>query len=171
MTGIDCLRGELEQRGLTKSQIDSKVAAVVLDVVAGSGDKYSSMWKAEENESERLKMLRRETRTAESRLEFTRRRLAGYEQDEKEALERREHLEDYIETFQKTLVECNSESGRDAMRAAQMFVNTVTVETKYDNTAYIIGLAAILSQGKINAISELKKINKKLPGEHSLGRV
>jgi hypothetical protein len=44
-----------------------------------------------------------------------------------------------------------------------MFVNTVSVETKYDNTAFIIGLAAILSNGRINPISELKKINKKLP--------
>ena len=49
------------------------------------------------------------------------------------------------------------------MRIARMFVNMVDVDTKYDNTAYIIGLAAILSRGGINAIGELKKINKKLP--------
>ena len=57
----------------------------------------------------------------------------------------------------------DNEEGRDTMRIAQMFVNMVDVDTKYDNTAYIIGLAAILSRGGISAIDELKKINKKLP--------
>ena len=48
------------------------------------------------------------------------------------------------------------------MRAAQVFVNAVSVDTKYDNTAFIIGLAAILSKNGIGAMDELKKINSKV---------
>jgi hypothetical protein len=43
-----------------------------------------------------------------------------------------------------------------------MFVNSVNIDSKYDNTAFIVGLAAILSNGECGAISELKKINPKL---------
>ena len=50
------------------------------------------------------------------------------------------------------------------MRRAQMFVNSVDVETKYDNTAFIVALGAILSDGKIGAIEELRKINPRMPG-------
>ena len=50
-----------------------------------------------------------------------------------------------------------------------MFINSTDVNTKYDNTAYIIGLASILS-GDTNSspIAQLKKINPKLgevPGD------
>ena len=44
-----------------------------------------------------------------------------------------------------------------------MFIDSVDVATKYDNTAYIIGLASILSNGSMDAIAELRKINNKLP--------
>lgn len=47
------------------------------------------------------------------------------------------------------------------MRRVQVFKNEVKIDTKYDNTAYIIALGAILSDGAIGAIDELKKINAK----------
>ena len=39
----------------------------------------------------------------------------------------------------------------------------MTVNTKYDNTAFIVGLAALLEGTRLNAVAELKKINKGLP--------
>ena len=70
---------------------------------------------------------------------------------------------DYVENFFTALETCETDKGRDALRAAQMFVNSVTIDSKYDNTAFIIGLASILSQGNVGPIEELKKINNKIP--------
>lgn len=43
-----------------------------------------------------------------------------------------------------------------------MYINTVNINTKYDNTAFIVGLSAILTQTSFEPIKELKKINKNL---------
>ena len=163
MTGLDCLREEMKNRGMLQSQIDSKVVPVVLDIIAGSEMKYTEMWKEETEETKRLSQLKKEIRSAERRLQYLEGRLSEMLREEEKAMQDRKHREDYIDEFNKSLEECETAEGRDAMRVAQMYVNSVDVDTKYDNTAYIIGLAAVLSRGKINAIKELKKINKKLP--------
>ena len=67
MTGLDCLRDELKRRGLMDSQINSKVAAVVHDVVAQSGDKYTKMWKSETDTSKRERDLLNTIAWAEKR--------------------------------------------------------------------------------------------------------
>lgn len=69
MTGLDCLREELEKRGLSKAQINSKAVAVVLDVVARSGDKYTQMWKSEEEASKHERELENAIMRAKSRLQ------------------------------------------------------------------------------------------------------
>ena len=155
MTGLDCLRDELAKRGLSKTQIESKSVAVVLDVIANTGERYTNLQAEEVHASNKLCEL-------ENTLRVRERQLSGLEIRLNEL--RREMWEhnDYINEFNKSLLECETQEGRDAMRIAQMFVNSVDVDTKYDNTAYIIGLASILSGGKINAIKELKKINKKI---------
>ena len=156
MTGLDCLRDELAKRGLSKAQIESKSVAVVLDVIANTGERYTNLQDEEAHASNKLNELKyvlkageRQLSSLEFKLNELRREMRGYK--------------DYINEFNKSLLECETQEGRDAMRIAQMFVNSVDVDTKYDNTAYIIGLASILSGGKINAIKELKKINKKIP--------
>lgn len=163
MTGLDCLREEMEKRGLSKAQIESKTVAVVLDILANSGTKYTEMWEEESEKSKRLRAIEGIIRDRERDLDDLKAVKLKAELEEEKAVEHRKHCEDYIDEFNKSLIECESETGRDSMKAAQMFVNTVSVDTKYDNTAFIIGLAAILSNGRINPISELKKINKKLP--------
>lgn len=155
MTGLDYLRDELAKRGLSKTQIESKSVAAVLDVVANTGERYTNLQGEEVHASNRLYALERTLEVKERqvrRLEFKLSELGREMQEYK----------DYINEFNKSLLECETQEGRDAMRIAQMFVNSVDVDTKYDNTAYIIGLASILSGGKINAIKELKKINKKI---------
>ena len=160
MTSLDCLREELKRRGMNKTQIESAVVAVVLDIVANSGNKYAEIRKAENNASIKLENLENQIRNAE-------RRLRSMRIEEEELRQRREHFEDYIDKFNKGLNECETAEGRDAMRTAQVYINSVDVDTKYDNTAYIIGLASILSNGKISAIEELQKINKKIPSRLS----
>lgn len=160
MTSLDCLREELKRRGMINAQIESTVVAVVLDIVANSGDKYTKIREAEHETSKRLKELEWQVENAE-------RRLRSMRIEEEELRQRREQFEDYIDKFNKGLNECETAEGRDAMRTAQVYINSVDVDTKYDNTAYIIGLASILSNGKISAIEELQKINKKIPSRLS----
>ena len=163
MNGLDCLREELKGRGLSQTQIESKAVAVVLDIVSNSGDKYTKMWKEEHGITQKLKDLQNYLYSVNKEVEFERGLIVKLENERKEALNHRNHCEDYIDDFNNSLKQCETKEGRDAMRIAQMFVNTVNVDTKYDNTAFIIGLATILSKGEINGIKELAKINKKLP--------
>lgn len=156
MTGLDCLRNELRKRGFAKSQLDSKILPAVLDILAGSGTKYEDMWKDESDASTRLTDLKSEICDKECRL-------AGLELRADTAKQYLKDYERYIDEFNRGLTECETSEGRDAMRAAQIYINSVDVNTAYDNTAYIIGLASILSRGEIGAISELRKINKKFP--------
>ena len=60
MTSLDCLREELKRRGMINAQIESAVVAVVLDIVANSGDKYTKIREAEHETSKRLKELEEE---------------------------------------------------------------------------------------------------------------
>lgn len=163
MNGLDCLREEMASRGLTQAQIESKTAAVVLDILSESGDKYKKTWETEQEITKRAREAERKILTIRSQQNFL-------ESQENELNHKREAFEayndevkKYINDFNKSLEECETQEGRDRMRIAQMFVNSVDIDTKYDNTAFIIGLSAILSGGKINAIKELKKINSKLP--------
>lgn len=156
MNRLDCLREEMASRGLTQAQIESKTAAVVLDILSESGDKYQKMWGTE-------KELTKRASAAQQTIRDIHDQQYALDRKENELREVFETERKYIDDFNKSLEECETQEGRDRMRIAQMFVNSVDIDTKYDNTAFIIGLAAILSDGEINAIKELKKINSKIP--------
>lgn len=156
MTGLDCLREELANRGLPKSQIESRGVAMTLDILSNSGDFYTKMQRDEKELSEKVKSLTREQNSLERSIEHYRKIEAGYR--DREAQKRLEEVE-YIKQFFAAVKTCETAEGRDAMKRAQIFINTVSVDTKYDNTAFIIGLSAILSDGNVGALSELKKIN------------
>ncbi len=164
MTGLELLREELKKRGFNDHNVNGKLVAAVLDILSNTDHAYSDMVKAEQElDAVRLRVKRKS-------LEYTRREfeLKQAEQDFKQA---RWEVVQYIEKFNAALSECETAEGRDAMRRAQMFVNSVSVNSKYDNTAYIIGLASILTNGSIGAIDELKKVNPKLFGSESKGEL
>lgn len=163
MNGLDCLREELKERGLNQAQIESKAVAVVLDIVSNSGDKYTKMWEEEHGITQKLRGLQSQLHYVNNEIRYKEGLIVKLENETREALNHRNHCEDYIDDFNSSLEQCETKEGRDAMRIAQLFVNSVSVDTKYDNTAFIIGLATILSKGEINGIKELSKINKKLP--------
>ena len=165
MTGLDCLRKEMKIRGCTKSQIDSSTAAIVLDILADSGNKYKELWQKEEHASERLKALEGEMYNFENQSRHLRETVTKLKNELDVLMSHKAFCQDYIDEFNKSLEECETAEGRDALRVAQMFTNSVEINTKYDNTTYIVGLASILSGEKINPITELKKINKKLSSE------
>lgn len=163
MTGLECLREELKKRGATKSLIESKAVAMTLDIVAQTPD---GIYQKTQEAEARLKDLEKQIANAnynkrciEAQADEAERQIAELNQDKQDIFT---EVRDYVVEFNKSLNECETPKGRDLMRAAQMFVDTVDVNTKYDNTAFIIGLSAILSQGEVNAIGELKKINPKM---------
>lgn len=43
---------------------------------------------------------------------------------------------------------------------------SVDIDTKYDNTAFIVGLSALLSGVQINPLKEIQKINPKITNEY-----
>lgn len=160
MTGLDLLKEEMKKRGLNQAQCDSKVAVVVLDILAETKTAYTDLREAENRVND--------LRTQEYRLKARVDRLDAELIEMQKRINSAKDCEwiyapEYIQAFYESLKECETEEGRDALKAAQMFVNTVTIDSKYDNTAFIIGLASILSQGHVGAIDELKKINNKIP--------
>lgn len=156
MTGFDALREELKNRGCNSAQCESKVVGVVLDIVSNNKDLYSKLQEEEQTETKRLREI-------ENEIKFTRNKLRSIQFQCDKLMRDKEWMVDYIQRFNEALAECETPEGRDAMKRAQVFVNSVSVDTKYDNTAFIIGLSAILSEGKIGSIQELKKINPKIP--------
>ena len=165
MTGLECLRAELRKRGFTNAQIEGKaasaIAVAILDIVANTDHAYSDMVKAE-RELEDIRYKAELCRKSEDR------RWNDLRKAEQNIQKEREEIAQYIDKFNTTLSECETAEGRDAMRRAQTFVNSVSVNSKYDNTAYIIGLASILTNGGIGAIDKLKKLNPKLFREDEL---
>lgn len=156
------MREEMERRGFTKSQIESKTAAAVLDILTKSGNKFSSIVEAEAEESKLLSNLRYEQSSLERSIAKYRATILSLKYELDDIIRRGDEAQEYIGKFYNALRECETAEGRDAMRRAQVFINSVSVDSKYDNTAYIIALGSILSDGTYGPIEELKKINPKI---------
>lgn len=155
MTALDCLRDEMIKRGCSVAQTRSKTVAVVLDIVANSGNKYTRAWNDIGDLEQQIKNRLREIDTLDVKIRQMRNQLERMHEEFC-------GIQSYIESFCEALNECETPTGRDAMKRAQMFVNSVGINSKYDNTAFIIGLAAILSKGECGSLETLKKINPKL---------
>lgn len=171
MTGLELLRDELRKRGVPDASINSKYVAAVLEVVSESKDTYLKLREVERE----IEKGEQEIRNNKGNIARWKKEAEMYNakcfqaQQEYEHACRKEWIDapEYIEKFCKSLEECETPEGRDTMRIAQMFINTVTVDTKYDNTAFIIGLAAILQNSETSAIDELRKINKRIPNPNN----
>ena len=167
MTGIECLKAELLKRGFNKAQADSKVVIGVLEILTESNGKYSDMDQLLKD----IDILETKKANLQSniydimntcytlRLEFD----EIISKVKKYANSRYKETTDYIDTFFKALSECETPEARDSLKVAQTYINAVSIDTKYDNTAFIIGLASILSQYHTGAIEQLRKINPKIP--------
>ena len=157
-SGYELLKEEMKARGLTPSQIASKTVAVVLDIIANAEDKtvYLDVWEAKRRLSaleSKVDQYQRELSTLEKKIAIAKKSL----------IEEKEELQEYIDEFYEKLEKCETPEGKDALRRAQMFRNSVDIDTSYDNYAYIVALGAILSCGGYEPMSELRKIDRKLP--------
>lgn len=156
------VKTELMKRGFPKGSVESKYVPQVMDIVLGT----DYFVKISEDEEE---IKRQERRVIDAK---NRANAEVWKAMEKANLDVANVQADkeYIANFYKALFDCDTEEGKDVMRTAQVFINSVNVKTVYDNTAFIIGLAAILSGGKVGAIEELHKLNTKIPSvDEALG--
>ena len=163
MTAIDCLKQELERRGATKAQIDSKVAVMVLDIVSGAEGKYmdlSELKKELKIYEDELKHKKRRLDEVSREIEIAEQRLAKFNAEFQKVIdERYRHLFEYIESFYAALNECETAEGRDAMRRAQVFINSVNVETDQNNSMFIQGLALVMAGNPIGNITKIEKVS------------
>jgi Skp family chaperone for outer membrane proteins len=148
MTGLECLKEEMMRRGCTKSQAESKTTAVVLEILANGGTIYTDLMEAEK----RTEHVKREYANYYAALNNTKRELETVEnelQAEKVKLSKRQEATlEYMKAFERRLMECETPEGRDTLRTAQFFMNTVNLHTPQNNTAFIYGLSLILA-GKV----------------------
>lgn len=166
MTGLDLLHKELADRGFSKAQINSKIVPAVLDILANAGTEYTDLTALRQEHDDILRYnnsLAADIRDKQRQINSLMSTVSKLEETVYNAIDEeiREQRE-YLEKVMKALTEGETPEARDALRRAQMFVNSVNVNSKYDNTAFIIGLATILSDGNLTAIDELKKMNPKL---------
>ena len=153
MTGLECLYEELGKRG-ARGYKQSTLIAMVLDIVADSGTFYTDRAKRDRVAATKLTEMEHSLRSAKCRYD-------SMKWDMKMVLKQFDEMRAYIEAFNRSLSECETPDGRDRMKRAQAFINAVNIDSKYDNTAFIIGLASILGEGSA-PMDDLKKINPKL---------
>ena len=160
-TPLDMLKEELLRRGYSKQQIEAKAIVGVLEILASdNGRVFLNLDEA----ASKLKKLQAEVQSLTQQKDVCMRQLQNVEKIVQDEADRQYgKMKQYMDKLMQALNECETPEGRDGLRLAQMYVNSVNVDTKYDNTAYISGLAAILSQGRISALDELKKINPAIP--------
>lgn len=163
MTGLDCLKQEMLKRGLTKQQTESKILAVVLDIIANSDGEYLNLYEVEQTalqrESEAFNHVQHE-------LYEGREKIAELDEEERVLEAHINELRKEIAATEEKMLEAETPEARDALRKAAFLKHSVDVESKYDNTAYIISLGAILSGGACDPIATERKINPKLFEPH-----
>ena len=151
MTGLECLREEMKRRGCCKAQIESKTAAIVLDILANGGGIYEDLHEAEE----KLSLVRAKIDDSARELARVREQLKLNWWELSAAIESAKRKNDAdrqeIEELERRICELETAEARDALRKAQVFQKACYVNTKYDNTAFINGLAAILAGKKPEA--------------------
>lgn len=159
MTGREKIRAEMINRGCSKGLADSKSVDIALDIISESDEGvYVNIREAEET----LKRLRREIKN----LEADKERLVKNYLEHKEVLTNRleklkaKRLEDeaYLKEFSEKLLTCETAEARDTLRMLQTFRNSIEIKSMLDNTAYIIGMAAIITGKKFDPVKEFRKI-------------
>lgn len=157
-TQIDECRDWLIAHGCNKQQVYCKTAdaliPAVLDFVTQKGDLYTKLAEDEETAIATANVLKTLTELVNEKKS----EIAELEQRRSWLIDTRTNeIMGYIEEFHKAIQECETPEARDRLKMLQMFVNTVEVDTKYDNTAFINGIASILS-GVSASVDKLQKV-------------
>lgn len=164
MTNFEEFLKRMRDAGANETQVKSKTALLAYSVLGEMSEDANRLWDLKSDIAKAEKSLDYYKRAAEDHKK-------RIDKETKELIELQQKINAYIDHFNQCLEAMETETGRDRLKAAQIFINTVNVDTKYDNTAFIVGLSALLSGVTIDAPEELKKINKRFGGRISLGRI
>lgn len=170
---LDELKKRLLEKGVNPKHMNSKTFEKMLLILveAGEGitgiDLYKKQEEFEKECERRTEELDRRERIIDQKYERYNQLATIEDRTAACVKEGQEILDEYKANIQNVIdimYKCETEEGRDKFRLAQLYINSVDVGTKYDNTAFIIGLASILSRpGNMDPINELVKINPKIP--------
>lgn len=165
MTGRELLFEELEKRGLTKTQIESKGVAAVLDVIANDGK--NNYMKAKELEDairikeSALRALNEDLLIRRSQKEFELKELdRKLEVRKQQCDEYVDDAKDYITKFNKSLEACETPEARDRLRLAQVFTNSVHIQSPQNMSVFIYTLGALLAGTSPSELSRFRPLSK-----------
>ena len=164
-TPLDEVKEIIIERGFLKQQAESKVVPIVYDVLYGGNYAVTAREK-----EDTLKKLDNEINAKQKIMASLDDKIKQKVDDLEKARddyyavfnERYKETLDYMKEVKRELEHCETEEARDRFRLAQMFINSVEIDTKYDNTAFIIGLSSLLSGCQISVMDEMKKINPRV---------
>lgn len=163
MTGLECLKEEMAKRGCSKAQIESKTVAIVLDILSNTGTKFTEQFDEDkflDHKKKSLELKETQLKGREKRIE---QRMEEVEERINDVNKSIEETKEYIKSFYESLKQCETPEARDKQKLAQLFVNTVNLESSQNNTAFIEGLARILaSNTEAVAIERLKSVKTDL---------
>lgn len=148
---LDEMKEELIKRGVSAN---AKCIPHVMDIMT-QDDKYWDLARIDEE----IEKKKNELKCLGSKLHLA---TIEYEDRLKTSKAELDECVKYIEDWYENLCQCESAEGRDKMRAAQVFANTCNIKTCYDNTAFIVGLASILSGETMSPIEAIRQINPRL---------
>ena len=156
MTGLENLYEEMMKRGCTKAQCSSKLVGIVLDIIVNNGaSEYLNLAEARK-ELASVERKIQDQNSAQKRFEDDyKRKVLRCQNEMQQLLKEKEEAQkavDYIWAgLDAMLQEVETPEARDALKLAKYFERHTELDTKYDNTAYINGLAAILSGRQTNS--------------------
>lgn len=169
---IEEVKNEMINRGCSKAQTEGKYIPMVISILTKNNSfvELSDVTLEIEQKKYRLNELKAQCSEYVKDIEHYKELYNDLKRIEKEVSRRAAEVanskvketNDYLDKFFSALEECETKEGRDALKRAQMFVNSVNVDTKYDNTEFIKGLASILSVGNGASMEKLDKITEKI---------
>ena len=127
------MQSEMKKRGATRQGTNGVTARMCYDILSGAGTVFEDILKAEKDLDEIKRACERARRF--------------WSRD----LEALKELERTLRELSATLQEAQTEEAKDRIRLAEYFKANCERNTKYDNTAFINGLAAILAGKKPEA--------------------
>lgn len=167
MSGIELIRERLTELGLNKAATHNKGVELTVAIIANGDDVDATIAFKELIDEYHISFNTLNSERAE--LNRKQRELSLYEKhlsEEKERIskssrileEQRIQLTHMIDDFKDCLCECETAEGRDAARKTAFYIANTNVNTAYDNTAFINGLAVLLSDTQSNLPDNIKKV-------------
>ena len=171
MTGLELLKRELRAKNFTKQQIESsRLLPAILDILANNGKenylKEKEMDEAIREQQFKIKDYCYQIMNYQRLVADLRKECEEAQKTKNSFLSQLDAVckerQDYLEGLLEKINSCADQATKNTISKAQAFLQMTNIQTKYDNTAFIIGLASILSNGGVDAIGEMQKINPQI---------